>query len=345
MTTMDFRSYEKISDNLRAWNVDENTRKELDKTEWVVTEKVHGANFSVIIKDKTLHFGKRKELLTWEDDFFAFQLMVTRLERAFYRVFDICQEKFQATSCILYGELFGGGYPHQAVLHDERLQPIQTGIYYSPHIEFYVFDIWIENTQEACYVAYHDFCEVLAQTPLLYASALAIDALHKVLLFDTKINSHIPALLGLPALPQPSWIEGIVIKPLQNIVINTPKGNIRPVIKIKNKQFLEEDVYHQSQAWSFVPTEKQADIAFVATEVAHFLNMNRLQSAISKIGALNSLNKERIIEAVIADSLESFEEQNPNFLHHIHIEALAQVKNILWKQTDELCAVYGRQVC
>jgi len=332
---MDFRIYEKINDNFRWLNENETIRKMLDKTDWVVTEKVHGANFSITIDAQNIYYGKRKEKLNWEDDFFGFQLMVTKLEKSFYALYEICQKEFRAERCIIYGELFGGHYPHEAVAQDKRLQPIQTGIYYSPAIEFYIFDIWIENPEDAFYLDYARFSEALERVKLLYAKAWAIQPLHKVLTFNTQIVSPIPALLGLPPLANPSWIEGVVIKPLENISVETSKGSVRPSIKIKNQQFLEADIYQQAQPWSFLPTEKQQDIDFIVNEIRCFLNENRVQSAISKIGALKPENKTEILEAVVEDTLESFEEKNTGFLASLGKDTLERIKNSLWKITRQ----------
>lgn len=42
---------------------------------------------------------------------------------------------------LLFGELCGGRYPHPEVQPDTRVEAVQTGVYYSPTIEFYAFDI------------------------------------------------------------------------------------------------------------------------------------------------------------------------------------------------------------
>jgi hypothetical protein len=45
---------------------------------------------------------------------------------------------------LLFGELCGGRYPHPEVPPDARVEAVQTGVYYSPTIEFYAFDIALE---------------------------------------------------------------------------------------------------------------------------------------------------------------------------------------------------------
>lgn len=81
-----FSEYEKIPQDFRK--LDETTVNQLKKLVWVVTEKVHGANFSFIYQNKKLSFAKRKGLLNWDDDFFGFQLVVNNLEDNILSLFE-----------------------------------------------------------------------------------------------------------------------------------------------------------------------------------------------------------------------------------------------------------------
>ena len=45
----DFSSYEKMPKSLKKLNLSQRDYAELDKVQWVVTEKIHGANFSFIL--------------------------------------------------------------------------------------------------------------------------------------------------------------------------------------------------------------------------------------------------------------------------------------------------------
>lgn len=42
----------------------------------------------------------------------------------------------------VYGELFGGCYPHKDVTPSKnKVKRIQKGVWYSPYVRFYAFDI------------------------------------------------------------------------------------------------------------------------------------------------------------------------------------------------------------
>ena len=70
----DFYSYEKMPESFSKIGFDLPEIKKAEKAEWVVCEKVHGANFSFILDAEGIGYAKRKETLAWEDDFFGFQL-------------------------------------------------------------------------------------------------------------------------------------------------------------------------------------------------------------------------------------------------------------------------------
>lgn len=150
----DFSSYEKMPTSLKKLGLSEREYAQLEKCQWVVTEKLHGANFSFIYEHKTLKFAKRKEYLSWKDDFFGFQLVVSKLENQITSLFEQLSAEIEADKYIIYGELFGGEYPHAAVLKEEKLQAIQTGVFYSPTINFCAFDIAIEKKGIKHYLDY-----------------------------------------------------------------------------------------------------------------------------------------------------------------------------------------------
>ena len=152
----EFSGYEKMPDSLKKLKLDSADFNELKKLKWIVTEKIHGANFSFIYENQTLKFAKRKEYLNWDDDFFGFQLVVNEFEESFIQLFEDLSSKIKASKYIIYGELFGGEYPHKDVVSNNDIQAIQTGVYYSPTINFCAFDIAIQ-TEEGSLKYYLDY--------------------------------------------------------------------------------------------------------------------------------------------------------------------------------------------
>ncbi|GAB4334533.1 MAG: hypothetical protein OHK0038_11760 [Flammeovirgaceae bacterium] len=334
---MNFQPYDKIYENFAHLQVEPKEMKKLDKVLWVVTEKIHGANFSVHFSNNEVSYAKRKEILQLSDDFFAFQLIVERLEANFQRLHQLLVNQYpNLNSCVIYGELFGGEYPHPEVKADSRLQAIQTGVYYSPTIEFCIFDIKISTNQTTDFISYETLIELCENANLLYAKPLLVGKLHLAMNFDTRIDSQIPALLGYPALPQKNLIEGIVIKPFQHLNISTSRGVTRPVLKIKNPEFSEIEEYHLAQKWSFVPSKDEIT-ELIWSELQHFVTQNRWNSVISKTGIPQKsdfIKIRQIQEMFVEDVIDSFTDFYKNFWNELNKEQIIELKKKIMRKAS-----------
>src|SRR5437016_8038652 len=110
---MEFAPYDKIAERLEA---DEAAHRALARVPWVVTEKLHGANLALLSDGDEVRAAKRKALLEPGDEFFGWQAIVARFAdpiRALAKA--ALAADAAAISVIVYGELFGGGYPHPDV--------------------------------------------------------------------------------------------------------------------------------------------------------------------------------------------------------------------------------------
>ncbi len=272
----EFSSYEKMSSSIKKLGLNESEFSKMEKFKWVVTEKVHGANFSFVYENRTLKFAKRKEYLSWNDDFFGFQLIVNKLEDRILRLFEDLSSAEKANKYIVYGELFGGKYPHPDVKVNDHLNAIQTGVYYSPAIEFCAFDIAIENntSDSKHYLDYETAISYFEKHELFYAKPLLIGKFRDAVNFNPRINSAIPKELGLPELAE-NLIEGVVIKPFNQT--DSESLSSRPIVKLKNKEFDEENKFHQAEKWSYIPevSSKSEDLSFILDEIRNYITNNR----------------------------------------------------------------------
>ena len=227
----------------------------------------------------------------------------------------------QAKKYILYGELFGGAYPHADVPVYEDVQAIQTGVYYSPNIHFCAFDVGmvsLENS-EKYYLDYEKAITYLEKHQIHYAKPLWIGKLGEALNFNTRVHSTLPKELALPTLAD-NLIEGVVIKPFQELAQGSLK--VRPIFKLKNPEFEEEKKFHEAQKWSFIPdvTSNSEELDFVLEDIRNYLNTNRLNSAISKVGKLDFSDTQRVLELqkeILEDILTDFNENNGQLLEEI----------------------------
>ena len=313
----EFSGYEKMPNSPKKLGLSEKDFSEMEKLKWVVTEKVHGANFSFSYENGTLRFAKRKDYLQWNDDFFGFQLVVNKLENNILRLFEQLSGAIAGEKYMVYGELFGGKYPHPEVDPIADLQAIQTGVYYTPEIAFCAFDIAIENESGSkYYLDYETAVAYFEQFGIFYAKPLLIGKFAEAMNFTIRINSTIPKALQLPEL-QDNLIEGVVIKPYNQV-----DQNRRPIVKVKNPEFDEEEKFHEAEKWSFVPnvSSRTEDLSFIVTELRNYITQNRLQSAISKIGTLDRTNPLRVADIqteFLEDVIVDFNENNNDLLNDL----------------------------
>ena len=307
------QKYQKICDNMNNYIISKNEYKIMKKTKWVVMEKVHGSNFAIYFNKGDISFSKRNSLLKEGEWFYNYHIIKKKLVNNTKELAKL----LNVDNFIVYGELFGGYYPTNTTNWNGPLgtrinekgvsiipfeeRAIQEGIYYSPDIEYMVFDVVINNQ----FMNYIEMIDILKKTNFFYAKPLLIESYEKVMKYNINFNSTIPEQLGLDILPN-NTAEGIVIKPIKNIyVMNKNKERVRCIIKIKNKKFLE--VYDD-----FNMEEAKKSYKFIF----HLLvNQNRFQSVISKIGKVSDENKEFVIEQLYQDTFYDFY-TNYNFVYN-----------------------------
>lgn len=313
---MNHSEYEKMPKSFDKLNLDEKAFSELGKLKWVVTEKVHGANFSFVYEHRELSCAKRKEPLQWSDDFFGFQAVASAIEENVLGLMEQLSVDVKADKYILYGELYGGSYPHPDVAPDPDVQAIQTGVYYSPSVGFCAFDLAVETDGVKTYMDYEKAIAYFEKFGVFYAQPLFTGKLNEALNFNTRINSAIPAQLGLPELAT-NMIEGVVVKPYSHSELSTLA--FRPVVKLKNPEFDEEQKFHEAEKWSFVPgvTSQSEELSFIVQEISQYINLNRLGSVLSKTGQIDKSDARRmqeIHEEFWRDILFDFNENYPGII-------------------------------
>ena len=317
MKQLNHVSYEKIASNFNKYQLTEADYRLFKKTDWIVTEKIHGANFCIISDGNVVNFAKRKAILSPEDDFFGYQLLKDWLESKTLAIFNRIKQLYPHTQQIaIYGELFGGEYPHSEVKINPKVDAIQTGVYYSPNIEFIAFDLaYINIRQERYYLDTDTFIDLCDSANLRYIPILFRGKYQEALAYKIEFTTTIPPLLNLPPLETENIAEGIVIKPASKLFIETVKGKLRPVLKIKNPQFAEDKRFHQAQKWNYNRYGQQQQSVTITDkllieEAANLITINRLNNLISKLGRSTFKNKKQrdyILKLYVRDVIEDLE--------------------------------------
>ena len=317
---MYWTGYEKIGESLEQLGLDEAQFRTLARLPWLVTEKIHGAHFCMITDGTTLSCASRKQLLAPGETFFAYQRVTTRLESQVYELFRQVRALYpQMAELAIYGELFGGAYPHPEVPAVAGLQAVQTGVYYAPDIEFRAFDLAVAGPHLPTKYLDYDQAIALCQSACVpYISPLLIASYQEALEYPIEFSSTLPVLLGLPPLAQENKAEGVVIKPLQAVTYVTQKGSFRPIFKRKIAAFAEDRRFHQAQKWS-LPTGSSAfsTLDVLKWEMFNQLTENRIQSALSKIGYRGTREPSRsrqLFQTFVGDVMDELETKQPALL-------------------------------
>lgn len=138
---MEFIKYRTIHNYYEQEFMDEIKSQGLNKGEWIVQEKVHGANFSFWVKGDHVKVAKRTEFISpGGDNFYPGYEKVTEQEKE--KIIEL-YSLTEAQEMVVFGELFGGQYHHPDFEKISQATCIQRGIHYSPHHHFYAFDIMV----------------------------------------------------------------------------------------------------------------------------------------------------------------------------------------------------------
>ncbi|KAL9653790.1 hypothetical protein ABK040_012851 [Willaertia magna] len=374
---MEFVEYQSIDNFYKSYKtflIDPNYDK-IKEIPWVVTEKVHGSNFSFIVSKNNgdteeLKVCKRGSILTLGDLSYypkAVEIVKPKYEEKCLKLFKIIEnyfeDKYIIKSIQIYGELFGGHYPHPEVENVLGRVPIQRHVYYSIDYDFYVFDIRVtgmtasEFKQEVkFFIGYDEMIKFLMESGFeIFAKELFRGTLEECLNnFNSVFNSIIPKeFYNLPEMEENKNIcEGIVIKPIKDTY--TKYKRERMIIKKKNDQFNEKIKNPNRIFDKKIKEEEEEDekIVFIGKETSEniykkllgYLNENRLEGNVSKIGDIYSFVqlREQCIGLFAKDALDDFIKENKEEWDKIVKEDQKKMKKKISEKSRKMVIAYIR---
>ena len=239
---------------------------------WVALEKLHGAQMLVAVAGDLLRFGKRKAWLRHDDPFFGWQLLRAPLTVAAHAA----QASLATHTVVLYGELYGGAYPHPEVAPVPGLTPVQTGIWYAPDLRYAVFDVLVASGEadEGEFLAHREVAALARELGLDSPPVLHSGPRSACLMVPLRQPTRVPAALGLPELAG-NLTEGVVLKPDARAPPST-----RIVYKQKIAEF-DERRFGESEAWD---AQQRLDLGALLAHARRMVNPPRIASAASKWG-------------------------------------------------------------
>jgi Rnl2 family RNA ligase len=272
--------------------------------EWVVQEKVHGANTSFLCDGEDVKFAKRTSVLSEDDKFYDFQSMLeaykTRVLSLFRR---ICDTHPSVSAISVFGEMFGGRYAHDGVSAVKGITLIQKGVNYTPVHEFYGFDIYVFEGDTGYYLAVDEVNSLFEAEGFFYARTLMRGSLAECLKYPNAFQSKISQWLGLPDIDD-NICEGVVIRPVTPQYL---KNGSRVLIKSKNARFAEKKSVKVRNKLFTEPVPYSDSLKALLPELESYVTENRLNNVISHIGEA-TLPKDfgKIMGMFSKDILEDF---------------------------------------
>jgi Rnl2 family RNA ligase len=249
--------------------------------------------------------------------------MLERYRERVLRLFRLVKDRYSDLETLsVYGEMFGGSYPHPAVPAVRGASVIQRGVYYSPSHEFYGFDLLIRGaspqppvtsigdmespTMESGerYLGVSEVSELFASAEMLYARVLFEGSLSECISYPNAFITKIPEWLGLPAL-EDNICEGIVIRPVEACFLTSGS---RVLLKSKNDRFKEKSHLHRG---GVVEPSYSPELSLMLDTIASYITENRLSNVVSKIGEVSfPRDIGKVMGLLSRDALEDFMKEN-----------------------------------
>ncbi|MGA5822453.1 RNA ligase family protein [Kitasatospora sp. NPDC094028] len=274
--------------------------------EWIAAEKVHGAHFAVLCEPGgAVRPAKRRELLGDEglDGFFGVSRIWPRLAVTAARLAAAVRadpaHRAAGATVTVYGELAGGRYPHPDVPAEDGVDPVQTGVWYAPGLHWLPFDATVETPEGRWWIADRALRAATAAAGLTAVPLLGRGPLTTLQQLPVAYPSRVPALLGLPELPD-NHAEGYVLKPAGEWretgaaeaagVAGATGAAARPLRKVKQRAFAEDERYDGARPY-LVPPQGAAGVpGWLLARASALLTPARAAAAVSKLGPRTPLD-------------------------------------------------------
>ena len=330
---MEFRKYTSIDSAYRQKTIDCLIDEELNHGEWVVTEKLHGSNFSIWSDGTEIRYAKRTGFIKANERFYGYERVVPSLEekmKELHRHFAIADKK---TVVVLHGELYGGLYPHPDVSHVEGATSVQKGVWYNPDNGFYAFDLMIlretktgEGHKEI--LDYNNFQMLMEKIGFFYAKKLFRGSFDQCLNYSNTFQTTIPDLLGLPKI-EDNICEGVVIKPVRATFFRSGE---RVILKNKNERWSEKGKKIKVKTkFNFSPEAQN-----VLDDIKSMVTENRLRNVLSKIGPIGQKEFGRLLGEMNKDILVEFNLDSKSEMDSLNNDESKRIHKMISQWVAEL---------
>jgi Rnl2 family RNA ligase len=297
---MEFKKYSSIENTYRTAEINYIRQNAFDRGEFIVEEKVHGSNFAFYYDGKEIKCAKRTQFIDDMGKSFYNHKFVLEDNKPFIeKLWKLLEEDVHTDGMkeiTIYGEIFGGTYPHPEVPRSNYATQVQKGVYYHPENKFYAFDLKING---AFVMTVEKAKALFEKAGFYYAKTLLKGSFDEALAYPNEFQTTLPADFGLPEIEN-NICEGVVIKPNKHVFY---ENGSRLVLKNKNDKWSEK---------KSLPKEPKIDVILSdeakagLEEALTYVNDNRLKNVISKIGEVTQKDFGKLKGLFTKDIMEDF---------------------------------------
>nr|QBK86886.1 MAG: RNA ligase 2 [Marseillevirus LCMAC103] len=283
------------------------------KNEWVVQEKVHGANIRIILTAGATLTGSKNHIVSDGADcktnrFASSQTLVYETYFGRFRKLFDAQAALGAETVTVYGEIYGGAYPHVAVPRDPTAKTIQGGglVFYCPHNDLYAFDVRVD----AALLPLDEVNALFVEHGIPRAKTLFRGTLAECLAHPNEFPPTIHP--GLPAIPG-NVCEGVVIRPALPGRLKRKNGTAWAILKNKNAKFCESHQRKKPPRATGTKAAYTAQFAPVAAALVAAVTVERLCTVLTHLPDADDLEMAdfgRLMKDLTQDAMKDAEKDH-----------------------------------
>lgn len=309
MEKLKFKKYNSIENTYYEKTIDRIVREGHSDGTWVVEEKLHGSNFSIWYDGINLKCASREKFIT--ESFYNHEYVINKYKQNIISLFNELKSD-DVEVIIIYGELYGGNYPHKDYLEmsKEFVTVQKKRPFYNPENDLYTFDIRVGKNDDIENFTYLnvDVCnDLFERHGFFYAKPLFKGTLEECLNYNNYYDSTIPSRLGLPEIGVlgsdngENTCEGNIIRPNESRFLSSGS---RVILKNKNKKFSEKKNNSSKKPKKEITLSEDGN--FLLEKVKMYITENRLKNIISHIGNVEKGDFVKLMGRLTKDVMEDF---------------------------------------
>ncbi len=330
---------------------------------FVVQEKVCGEPVWMGCDGQDVSFGWLSEL---NDDGEKVEVLsaglaglAERYRPRLFRLYAHVRQLFpDVRSVNVFGELFGGEYPHRSVARCKGRVPARTGVYYAPDYGFYAYDIGVEGRTfgEGKRICEQE-CEDAAALPhflsvavcnrlfeslgIFHARTLFQGSLEECLHYPNAFPTRLPDWLDLPPLRN-NWCEGTVIRPLAPLLTTAGERVLLKNVNSRHRSAVHS-AHHADTAVHSLPGTRgeashvSAECADMLTELRALFSQELLCRVRKEMGRPSSAKHSASVASRLRrEVLEQFFQLNLNRFDALPARERQHITRALCQLSDRL---------